>query len=294
MECFHVELEQLEEHCKLVIGAVESVISSTRLPVLLEGMLILGNYVNSSSRTLSAAVGVTLASLARLAHTKCVCTTEHSGNALSLLIEQLSAKHGESFANSLSADLEMCRLASEIDPKVICQSVDNLTLQTLAAQNRRDLGSGSCVPAFTPSRLDAFLKVASPRLEAVKVLVRNLDDAAVSLRKHFAELPESTLPEMLEVLASLVASLKLVKPNDEAVAVACTPRGTSKKSRTRTDGSVRKVQAARRPSQQQEGEEAALKKAALASLPQVQPGHVGNERGLTGTAGPKRRLVQLN
>jgi hypothetical protein len=247
MEYFPAELERLEQQCNLALVAVESVISSTTLPLLLEGMLLLGNYVNASSRTLGAAVGLTLESLARLAHTKCVALqevasgshTSSPANALSLLIEQLSAKHGASFAASLAADLETCRSARDVDPKAIRQAVEKLISQTMVAQSRREVNNFA--PAFAPSRLDAFLAEAMPRLGLLSGLVGNLDSAAAGLRKHFAEPPGSTLPEMLETLSTLVVPLRHANSTEAPV------RGPTREGITRTPRTPRSDAATRRP-----------------------------------------------
>ena len=67
--------------------------SSSRQTVsFVEGVLLLGNYVNAASRSLGGAVGVALDSLAKLAHTQCLPGRQPLGlgeeprNALHLLV----------------------------------------------------------------------------------------------------------------------------------------------------------------------------------------------------------------
>ena len=56
----------------LALTAAWTIIDSKAMPILLEGILLLGNSVNASSKNLGGAVGVTLESLTKLAHTRCL------------------------------------------------------------------------------------------------------------------------------------------------------------------------------------------------------------------------------
>lgn len=68
---FRGEAMAAERELRGGLVAVRAVVASQALPALLEGVLLLGNYVNASSRSLGGVVGVTLDSLCKLAHTRC-------------------------------------------------------------------------------------------------------------------------------------------------------------------------------------------------------------------------------
>lgn len=72
---FPEEAAALENELQMGLETARSILDSSAMPVLLEGVLMLGNYVNANSKCLGSAVGVTLESLAKLAHTRCLSAT---------------------------------------------------------------------------------------------------------------------------------------------------------------------------------------------------------------------------
>lgn len=72
MARFKAKAKDLETGLDLALTAAWTIIDSKALPILLEGILLLGNSVNASSKNLGGAVGVTLESLTKLAHTRCL------------------------------------------------------------------------------------------------------------------------------------------------------------------------------------------------------------------------------
>jgi len=166
---FPSEAADLARQLSLGIDAVDAVLGSSVLPALLEGVLLLGNYVNASSKTLGGAVGVTLESLAKLAHTRCLpdnaaaCEPQmpHNGkpadqpcharvqprrsssrrtkpqqpdNALHLLVRQLQGRCSH-FARQLTVDLELCSKARDLDTQALAAAVNNLGARVRAVEH---------------------------------------------------------------------------------------------------------------------------------------------------------------
>jgi len=166
---FPSEAADLARELKLGIDAAAAVLGSSVVPALLEGVLLLGNYVNASSKTLGGVVGVTLDSLAKLAHTRCLpdnvaarepqiphhgeradqhCHTpvqprrlssrrtkpQQPDNALHLLVRQLQGRRSH-FARQLAVDLELCSKARDLDPKALAAAVNNLGARVGAVEH---------------------------------------------------------------------------------------------------------------------------------------------------------------
>lgn len=79
MARFNPKANDLESGLDLALTAAWSIIDSKAMPVLLEGILLLGNSVNAASKNLGGAVGVTLESLTKLAHTRCLPAKQAAG-----------------------------------------------------------------------------------------------------------------------------------------------------------------------------------------------------------------------
>lgn len=256
---FPSRAEVAEQELRVALGAVSSVMNSSAVPVLLEGVLLLGNSVNSSSRQLGGAVGVTLESLAKLAHTRCLppdsvkeCTVSdkkgQSENALHVLVMHLEQAR-PSFAESLSRDLEPCNSARDFDPKVASCLIDELSKQVHSIRLRSRAADAETsddihtLDAMAPERLRQFLDTAVPKLDSIKELLQELDEATVALRQWFAEPAESSLQGMLHSLASLRDALPGSRPvKRPGVVAATTPQngGTRAKERPRRSSRARK------------------------------------------------------
>lgn len=221
---FPAKASALDWEMRLGICASRAVLDSSCVPILLEGVLLLGNYVNSASKSLGGAVGVTLESLAKLAHTRCLSSgskggrpgAERADNALHLLVRHLEKKR-PNFALMLAEDLDACIRARDLDPKTSADGVRCLEkqLETLAtvlqpaeADDDSELASG----ALAPTRLRAFLAQAKPRVERLRMLVGELEDTTEALRRYFAEPPITALPDMMRCLAELRRALPQVHP----------------------------------------------------------------------------------
>jgi len=166
---FPSEAADLAEELKLGIDAAAAVLGSSVLPMLLEGILLLGNYINASSKTLGGVVGITLDSLAKLAHTRCLpdssiasepkrphhgepadqrCHTpvqarrpssrhtkpQQPDNALHLLVRQLQGRRSH-FARQLTVDLELCSKARDLDPQAMTAAVNKLVARVHAVEH---------------------------------------------------------------------------------------------------------------------------------------------------------------
>lgn len=198
--------------------AVSAVLDSSTIPVLLEGVLLLGNYVNASSRSLGGAVGVTLESLAKLAHTRCRVAAkvkggrEQQGNALCVLVMHLQQTR-PSFIETLAGDLDTCRTSKDFDPKAAAAEVRALAAQVDAIEKYRekvtpdDSSSGgeaeSCPDALAPELLREFLTRATPEMTGLQALLEELTEATAALRRWLAEPSQSELGNMLGALGAL-------------------------------------------------------------------------------------------
>eukprot|EP00927_Polykrikos_kofoidii_P077228 TRINITY_DN74194_c0_g1_i1.p1 TRINITY_DN74194_c0_g1~~TRINITY_DN74194_c0_g1_i1.p1 ORF type:complete len:1142 (+),score=219.30 TRINITY_DN74194_c0_g1_i1:88-3513(+) len=236
MAGFPSKAAMLESELNGALLAIWAVIQSASLPVLLRCVLVLGNYVNAASRSLGGAVGVTLGSLAKLAHTRCRLSNQEKraassvkgatvaapDNALSMVVTHLECKR-PTFTECLCADLEGCRAAKDFDQKAVAVAVQEIATQfhrveALTRQARVDDGGATgdsggtgggvvatsgCPEALTLDRLESFVAQASPRVAALERLVSEVADAANALRRWLAEPAESGLGSMLANLAAL-------------------------------------------------------------------------------------------
>ncbi|CAK9112191.1 unnamed protein product [Durusdinium trenchii] len=80
MAHFDPRVRDLESGLDLALTAAWTIIDSKAMPILLEGILLLGNSVNAASKNLGGAVGVTLESLTKLAHTRCLPAKQAAGS----------------------------------------------------------------------------------------------------------------------------------------------------------------------------------------------------------------------
>jgi len=230
---FPAELASLEQGLKLGIKAVQDVTSSTSIPILLEGVLLLGNYVNANCKTLSGAVGVTLDSLVKLAHTRCIQgksndsskkqsgNTARKDNALLLLVEHLQ-KDRPGFLVALSNDLEGCKSARDLDPKSMDDAIVALTMQFKKIKARLEAQRSERTlehvnerrdpEALKASRLEHFLAQSEPRILVAEQLMKEFKDAIVVMRQWFAENANTSFVDMMRNLAMLREALPALKP----------------------------------------------------------------------------------
>mmetsp|Transcript_14567 Transcript_14567/g.26029 ORF Transcript_14567/g.26029 Transcript_14567/m.26029 type:complete len:631 (+) Transcript_14567:90-1982(+) len=205
---FAREANDLEKAMRSGIAAARAVVDSNALPVLLEGVLLLGNYVNSSSRTLGSALGVTIESVAKLAHTRSLPTiqeddvktqdAEKSTHALGLLVRQLEKTQDPSWLSTLRAELENCRAACDSLSRRDSAGLQALTARTSAVE--RCFSSQASIPR----KYMQFLAFASARLAMLRILEEDLQSATVAMRRYFAEQQGTTLSAMLRNLALLL------------------------------------------------------------------------------------------
>jgi len=235
---FGIEASALEEELRLGIDAVRAVLTSAAVPVLLQGVLLLGNYVNSSSPSLGGASGVSLESLAKLAHTRCrrqeqdkeaqrgQQETREGGaggsnggggrggqpeNALHLVVAHLEQTQ-PSFMETLSRDLDGCRAARDLDQKAIADAVHELAAQVRMIAELADGQGTERVDALAPERLGRFLAEAGPRVELLQCLLQDLVGSTGALCRFFAEPADTKLADMLRNLAALREALPAVRP----------------------------------------------------------------------------------
>lgn len=241
---FAAQTATLEQQLHLGIGVVDAVVKSTTLPTLLGGVLLLGNYVNASSRGLGEAVGVTLDSLAKLAHTKCLTQqqqqdaagdsagavnssgTAHLPNALALLMQQLQDKQGGPFWDNVIADLEGCKAARDLEPAALLKELQQLKCGIDRIAARQDAKAYDTI-ALTSRRLSSFLEEAVPRTGALSALLQDLGEATGKLRKHFAEPSGSSFVDMIGSLALLLEALHAARAACQLAAVEKTTASAS-------------------------------------------------------------------
>mmetsp|Transcript_127936 Transcript_127936/g.409885 ORF Transcript_127936/g.409885 Transcript_127936/m.409885 type:complete len:1142 (-) Transcript_127936:400-3825(-) len=231
---FPAEIAVAEREIRLALSAISGVMGSRALPMLLEGVLLLGNYVNAGSKTLGAAVGVTLESLCKLAHTRCTqdedgCPTLRSRpsappppkppcgseNALQWLVRQLQQRT-PNIVDLLLEDLGGCSKARDVDLGTVGASVGKLGGLVKTAQERCSLDSEASFAvvapqAVHPRRLRRFLEDAEPKLAILRTLLEELRSAAVALHRHLAEPAGGSLAETLRRLAALREALPPAK-----------------------------------------------------------------------------------
>jgi hypothetical protein len=207
---FSHESSELEHLLRKGVSAGKSVLESTVLPTLLEGVLVLGNYVNAGSTALGGAVGVTLESLAKLSHTK---TLEADGgkklagdNALHLLVWQLEEQQ-PGFLPTLISDLEQSRATRDLDQKKMAHSVKSRTEQV---ETLLHLAADDEPAALKPKRIREFLDVALPAVKTLDSLYKELAVVSSDLRRYFAEPAETTLAQMMRSLLALRDKLPAV------------------------------------------------------------------------------------
>lgn len=217
MTSFSREADELERPLRKGIEASRKVINSSAIPVLLEGVLLLGNYVNSTSSSLGSAAGITLESIAKLAHSKSLVVSRKNSdgpssspqrtNALEKLVRQLQHIQEPEWLPTLLSELQECGAASGLDCVASTTMVKDLGGRVEAIQamsTRRTLVvSGEATEQFA-GRLNRFTVYANPRLMLLEGLIREMEQCTVQMRKHFAEPQSSTLSSMLRNLALLL------------------------------------------------------------------------------------------
>lgn len=219
---FPLKAADLESGLDLALSAAWSILDSRAVPILLEGILLLGNSVNASSKNLGGAVGVTLDSLTKLAHTRCL-PAKQAGNkskkasaraesALEVLACHLDEAN-EGFMKNLASDLDACHAAKDFDRTLMDGLVQELASQTRQMKKSLQADATSAQAAATsPARLSSFLEVADPKVAHLQDLLEEVDEATESLRQWFAEPSTSSLHDMLKVLSALRDMLPVSKP----------------------------------------------------------------------------------
>merc|ERR1719265_1045453 len=220
--CFPKETELLESTIRSGLHAAGAVVTSTAIPIFLEGVLLLGNYVNSSSQALGSATGVTLDSLAKLAHTRSLDSAPERTagkpapkTALDLLIDQLQETQGPTWLVTLRSELQCCQKACDLDVSATSSGLKELSAKLQTVEGCfPSLGDTAEESAFSiEARVKRFLTYAAPRLDMLRGLEQDLQDATTGLRKYFAEPPGTSLTSMLRSLASLLDLLPKPNPN---------------------------------------------------------------------------------
>ncbi|CAE8729693.1 unnamed protein product [Polarella glacialis] len=228
MATFPREAAVLGNQLQLGLDAIQAVLKSEAMPLLLEGVLLLGNYVNSASKSLGGAVGVSLESLAKLAHTRCVKQEPPRGcqdsrrqarhvsrllpqeNALHLLVQQLQLQGCPDLSEKLVADLEGCARVRDIDQLDLATSLRSLSSQVGALEKCAQHVSEqpeNTPPALSSARLQHFFSMAMPEITRLGKLLGHLEEAVAAMRQHFAEPPGTALSEMFRNLIALHSAL---------------------------------------------------------------------------------------
>lgn len=237
---FPGEAAHIEHGLQLGLRTSRAILESSSLPALLEGVLLLGNYVNANCKGLAGAVGVTLDSLAKLAHTRCLpagsrpsargqsdgADVPRGDNALLLLVQHLQQTR-PGFATALSRDLDGCKAARDLDAAALEENLGRLTEQVrvLEARLKTAAGEGAGaalsaageeegpVPdALQPDRLRIFVSQARPTLKALQGLLAEFHAASAELRRWFAEGPDASFGELMRNFVTLREALPAPLP----------------------------------------------------------------------------------
>jgi len=216
MTCFPKETDELERKIRKGLHAARAVVSSSSIPVFLEGVLLLGNYVNSSSQTLGSATGVALDSITKLAHTRALESESEANNrsfvqkpknALILLVDHLQKTQEPTWLKTLIYELECCREACDLDISTTGSGVKDLLAKLKVVEECFKPIQGfneNESPASIEARVKRFMAYATPRLEMLRNLETDLQAATGTVRKYFAEPHSTSLTHMLRSLASLL------------------------------------------------------------------------------------------
>lgn len=196
------EADELARKMCLSIKAANIILKSSAIPSLLEGVLVLGNYVNSASRQLGEACGITIDSIAKLAHTRTIKSSSSNGendNALCMVVHSVQQNEKDPlwFFN-LHSELENCREACGLDTNTVKPSLKNLAHKV--STTRECLQHVPCLQA----RLKRFLGEAYPRLAMLQSLEDELHSKTVAMRSYFAEPGSSSLSDMLCSLSAIL------------------------------------------------------------------------------------------
>eukprot|EP00927_Polykrikos_kofoidii_P047617 TRINITY_DN41877_c0_g1_i1.p1 TRINITY_DN41877_c0_g1~~TRINITY_DN41877_c0_g1_i1.p1 ORF type:complete len:1613 (-),score=324.43 TRINITY_DN41877_c0_g1_i1:71-4909(-) len=220
MARFHIEAEALEKQLRFGVAAAQAIIDSKTLPVLLDGVLHLGNYVNASSRHLGGARGVTLDSLARLAHTKCL--PSHGVGASVAVCNVASAVTAEPKTATGAAVPATPRVAatprrSGPTPRVVGAAAGGNALRLLVRQLRESHGPSFLQTLVADLESCRFGRDLDPRCLAasvrdIKAEVHKIQQLSASPPSHWqspAGLAPARLQHFLE--AAWPRALKLVE-----------------------------------------------------------------------------------
>lgn len=200
------------------LNCIQKILTSETVPALLEGVLLLGNYVNAASKCLGGVVGVTLDSIAKLAHTRCLqddpASTVGGQNALHLLVRQLQDRKQQTFAEELAADLEGCLKARELDPKEVESELQSLRALTIRVREllAEEKDRTTEPTALHPTWLLSFLSKANSEVGCLQQLLNELVTSTGALRRFFAEPDSACLQDMLGNLAELHKALPRARP----------------------------------------------------------------------------------
>mmetsp|Transcript_111165 Transcript_111165/g.202077 ORF Transcript_111165/g.202077 Transcript_111165/m.202077 type:complete len:669 (-) Transcript_111165:20-2026(-) len=218
---FHREAEDLERIMRGGVKAAKTILNSSAVPVLLEGVLVLGNYVNSSSHDLGFATGVSLDSIAKLGHTRSLVSDvelqKSPQNALCLIVRQMQRSQDAEWLPSLLSELEGCKSALDLDTAQASATLKDLTEKVKKVN--------ACWHPYVcfQAQLKRFMEQAVPQLEILRALEEEVMSVTGVLRKYFAEPKTSTLTSMMRSLSSLLVFL----PKTDEIE-AKTPRNSLK------------------------------------------------------------------
>mmetsp|Transcript_45186 Transcript_45186/g.81703 ORF Transcript_45186/g.81703 Transcript_45186/m.81703 type:complete len:732 (-) Transcript_45186:48-2243(-) len=214
--CFPKQADELEEIIRSGMQAVRVVVNSTVIPVLLEGTLVLGNYVNSSSQALGSANGVTLESIARLAHTRALSepadnagVRRRSGSkeppsAFDLLVSELRESQGPTWLCTLISELEQCRELCDVEATISLSMKDLVTKVKDVEKCYYPFDGCPEPPTSAQVCFRRFMAYATSRLATLRSLQEELASAITDMRKYFAEPPTTTLSAMMRSFSSLL------------------------------------------------------------------------------------------
>lgn len=185
------------------LTAVRAILHSKSLPVLFQGILLAGNYINSFVSS-GGALGITLESIAKFAQARCRNGAPQP-NALCLVLQHLRAGHPD-LLERIKKDLDYCRGVKGLDVRTLEEMIEGLASQVQFVKVLQEEAEqqGSAMPdALAAGRLREFLSVAGPKVARLNELLHDLDSATERLRGWFAEPPESSLVDMLNKLVQL-------------------------------------------------------------------------------------------
>ncbi|XP_013374614.1 PREDICTED: formin-like protein 1 [Chinchilla lanigera] len=185
---FQDNLQMLTPQLNAIIAASASVKSSQKLKQMLEIILALGNYMNSSKR--GAAYGFRLQSLDALLEMK---STDRKQTLLHYLVKVIAEKYPQ--LSGFHSELHFLDKAGAV-------SLDSVLADVRSLQQGLELARREFTRQDDCTVLKEFLRASSPTMDKLLADSKTAQEAYDSVVEYFGENPKTTSPSMFFSLFS--------------------------------------------------------------------------------------------